>query len=85
VSKLKRFRLATDTSQAELAEILGVDQTFVSLLEQGRRAPSLRVAMAYDRWARRACRRARLAAADRPTLGDLEGLALSLEGARAAS
>lgn len=49
---IKTFRVARKLSQAELGDRAGLDKSYVSLLEQGQRSPSLstvgRVAQALD-------------------------------------
>ena len=40
-STLQKLRLAKNLSQLELAQLSGLDRTFISLLERGRSQPSL--------------------------------------------
>ncbi|MDX1922161.1 MAG: helix-turn-helix transcriptional regulator [Alphaproteobacteria bacterium] len=38
---IKKYRLALDLSQEELADKCGFDRTYISMLERGKRNPSL--------------------------------------------
>lgn len=40
-NSLKRLRLAKGLSQEDLSALAGVDRTYISMLERGKRSPSL--------------------------------------------
>ncbi len=71
---LKLFRVITDTSQAEMAEMLGCDQAQISYWESGKRKPN------DESWSNvvKKCRES-LNKRDIPTIRNLESLLMSFE------
>lgn len=49
MSKLRNYRISIEKTQAELAEMLGLSQSFVSKMESGAQLPPLDLAVRIER------------------------------------
>lgn len=49
MSKLRTYRISIEKTQAELAEMLGLSQSFVSKMESGAQLPPLDLAVRIER------------------------------------